>query len=131
MSYQEVGQLVIVLGNINDDVYQEILEIFYDLALTNDLVIRVILFFKMTMHLLIVVKKNKHFLEYNGNSPIKTMKWPSSSPDLNPIENIWNALKQTVNNKRPSNVMKLLQAIRQSWEKFLQMYPQYHVVYDQ
>ena len=69
------------------------------------------LFFKMTLHLLIVVKRKiNHFLKFNGNSPIKAMEWPSSSPDLNPIENIWNTLKQTMNNKRPTNVMELLQA---------------------
>ena len=34
-----------------------------------------------------------------------------NSLDLNPIENIWSTLKQTVNNKRPTNVMELLQAI--------------------
>ena len=45
------------------------------------------------------------------------MKWPSNSPDLNPIENIWNILKQTVNNKRPSNVKELLQSMKESWEE--------------
>ena len=45
------------------------------------------------------------------------MKWSLKCPEVNSIENVWNNSKQTVNNKRPKNVVGLFQAIRKSWEE--------------
>lgn len=41
---------------------------------------------------------------------------PSNSPDLNPIENIWNIMKSYVRSKEPQNEQQLRQAIQEAWD---------------
>ncbi len=36
-----------------------------------------------------------------GARGLMPMDWPPSSPDLNPIENIWHLMKQRIKNRRP------------------------------
>lgn len=42
--------------------------------------------------------------------------WPSNSPDLNPIENVWSEMKEHVEKVQPSNEAELREAIRTAWE---------------
>lgn len=48
-----------------------------------------------------------------------SLKWPASSPDLNPIENVWNLLKNRLNQRspRPKGVVAMREAIIEEWEK--------------
>ncbi|KAI7959561.1 hypothetical protein MJO28_003352, partial [Puccinia striiformis f. sp. tritici] len=49
----------------------------------------------------------------------KIPNWPSQSPDLNPIENVWKVLKTNVQNfYHPRSVDEMHEALRQAWDDF-------------
>ena len=44
------------------------------------------------------------------------LPWPSQSPDLNPIEHIWEEMKTKLENKPCKNINELESAIFQCWK---------------
>lgn len=48
---------------------------------------------------------------------VNVLEWPSQSPDLNPIENLWQDLKRAVHARSPSNLTELEQFCREEWRK--------------
>ncbi len=48
---------------------------------------------------------------------MKTLEWPSQSPDLNHIEMLWHDLKKAVNTRKHSNVVELQQFCQDEWAK--------------
>lgn len=47
----------------------------------------------------------------------KILEWPSQSPDLNPIENLWWDLKKAVAARKPKNVNELEAFAHEEWAK--------------
>ncbi|GFW71243.1 transposable element Tcb1 transposase [Trichonephila clavipes] len=52
---------------------------------------------------------------------IQRLVWPARSPDLNPIENVWDALGRRVagRNYPPTNKNTLIRALTEEWDKLL------------
>lgn len=66
-------------------------------------------------------KDPKHTAK-NNQECLKTkyrtiLKWPSMSPDLNPIEHLWKQLKHAVWRRHPSNLRQLEQFAHEEWVK--------------
>ncbi|GFX26396.1 transposable element Tcb2 transposase [Trichonephila clavipes] len=53
---------------------------------------------------------------------IQRLIWPARSPDLNPIENVWDALGRQVagRNYPPTNMNTLIRALTEEWDKLPQ-----------
>ena len=47
---------------------------------------------------------------------IKRISWPSQSPDLNPMENIWAVLKANIGNYKPTSLKDLIRIIEKEWK---------------
>jgi transposase len=65
-------------------------------------------------HTLCVAKK---FIAENG---INVIDWPSNSPDLNPIENMWQIIKNNVEKWMPQNINELKHFLVEEWEAISQ-----------
>ena len=48
---------------------------------------------------------------------IKLLPWPSQSPDLNPIENLWGELKRRVQKRGPRSLDDLERLCNEEWSK--------------
>ena len=58
-------------------------------------------------------KLAKNFIQENVPA---IMDWPSSSPDINPIENLWGIVKRNVEKRNPRNLEDLKVFMVEEWE---------------
>lgn len=59
----------------------------------------------------------KDFLSQNN---VQVIDWPSNSPDLNPIENMWQIMKNNVERRMPKDTSELKQFMVEEWDKIPQ-----------
>ncbi|MGH0149137.1 UNVERIFIED_CONTAM: hypothetical protein FKN15_033882 [Acipenser sinensis] len=50
------------------------------------------------------------------------MEWPAQSPDLNPIELVWDELDRSVKAKQPTSATHLWELLQQCWEELSEQY---------
>ena len=60
----------------------------------------------------------KNYLQRKAEAgTIKILEWPSQSPDLNPIELLWEEMNRCIKKKRPTSLETLEQTTREVWNE--------------
>ena len=60
---------------------------------------------------------------FKNELEIRSLEWPSQSPDLNPIENLWKLWKDNIQKitSPPKNHQELIAAAQEAWEQLKMM----------
>jgi transposase len=58
---------------------------------------------------------SKHVKNFLEDKPVEVIDWPGNSPDLNPIENCWNYMKEKLKSKDTGSLPKLINEIKLLW----------------
>lgn len=53
--------------------------------------------------------------DWKVRNRIETLKWPSQSPDINPIENVWSVIKNNLRGKQIHTLKQLSYQIKRIW----------------
>ncbi len=92
-------------------VYQEILEHFV-LSSADQLFKDADFIFQQDLAPAHTAKSTKSWLNDHG---VGVLDWPANSPDLNPIENLWDIVKRKMRNKRPKKSDELKATVKETW----------------
>ena len=55
--------------------------------------------------------------EHLNKSKINVLEWPSQSPNLDAIENLWQELEVRVNARHPKNISELETICKEEWSQ--------------
>lgn len=113
MSSRGVGKLHFIDGTVNASKYQEILEKCLVPSIRQLYRNREVIFQQdgASCH---TAKSTMNWLRDNR---IEVIDWPSSSPDLNPIENLWGIMKKKLRNDRPTTKDELREKLQKIWDE--------------
>ncbi|XP_071210367.1 uncharacterized protein [Salvelinus alpinus] len=107
------GRLVRIEGELNGEKYREILDENL-LQSAQDLRLGQRFTFQQDKNPKHTAKTTQEWLR---DKSLNVLEWPSQSPDLNPIENLWRDLKIAVQRRSPSNLTELERICREEWGK--------------
>ena len=60
--------------------------------------------------------RSKLAVNWKSNNGVHEIYWPSMSPDLAPIENVWQLLKMNLRRKKIGSYRPLVLAIKREWK---------------
>uniref|UniRef100_A0A3Q2ZWT6 Transposase Tc1-like domain-containing protein n=1 Tax=Kryptolebias marmoratus TaxID=37003 RepID=A0A3Q2ZWT6_KRYMA len=106
MSGKGTGEMAVITSSINAQVYIDILDTF------------LIPFIKRMFGDDEIIFQDNNASCHN----VMSMSWPSNSPYLNPIENLWWKFKKMVHDKAPTCKADLATAIRERWSQIAEEY---------
>ena len=116
MTPQGVGYMCKMDGRMDAELYTSILQ---------DDFLKTVEFYGLDRETIIFQQDNnpKHTSHKASNwfkqNHINVLKWPAQSPDLNPIEHLWQQLKQQLNAYEvpPVDIHELWDRVEMEWEK--------------
>ena len=110
--YNKIGPLVLIEGTLNSDRYIELLKE-HLIPFLNNIGAENHIFQDDNAPCYASIKTRA----WKENNLIEVLPWPAQSPDLNPIENLWNILEDKIrkHRPRPKNKNEFFEAIREEW----------------
>ena len=112
MSWNGVGSLIRLDGRVDSPAYQRILED-HMLQDADHLIGDDFVFQENNAP----IHSSRSTREWLRAHDVTVLDWPPKSPDANPIENLWQQLKTTINRKRPTTANELWEAAVQAWRE--------------
>ena len=111
-SYSGVGRLYRIRGTMNKEMYHSILQ--------REMIPSAALLFPHSPWIFQQDNDPKHTARLNqtylANIGVTVLDWPAQSPDLNPIENLWNELDRRLKDRDCNSEDDLFDTLKDGWD---------------